>query len=65
MNRNQLLPLVIYYIVLLVLVFVILEVSQAVVGEISFWLEMVIILGVVFAYRSIAVRLGLDPSGRE
>ena len=65
MDRNQLLPLALYYIVLLLLVFVILEVSQAVVGEISFWLEMVIILGIVFVYRYIAVRLGLDPSGGE
>lgn len=65
MDRNQLLELALYYIVLLLLVFAILEVSQAVVGDISFWLEMVIILAVVSVYRYIAVQLGLDPSGSE
>jgi hypothetical protein len=65
MDKNQLLELALYYIAMLILVFFILEVTQAVVGEIAFWLELVIILVVVFAYRYIAVWLGVAPSGRE
>lgn len=65
MDKNQLLELALYYIAMLVLVFFILEVIQAAVGEIAFWLELVIILVVVFAYRYIAVWLGVAPSGWE
>jgi len=65
MDKNQLLELALYYIALLLLVFFILEVIQAAVGEIAFWLELVIILIIVFAYRYIAVWLGVAPSGWE
>jgi hypothetical protein len=65
MDKNQLLELALYYIALLLLVFFILEVIQAAVGEIAFWLEMVIILIIVSAYRYIAVWLGIAPSGGE
>lgn len=65
MDKDQLLELALYYIAMLLLVFFILEVAQAVVGTVAFWLELVIILVVVFAYRYIAVWLGVDPSGRE
>jgi len=65
MDKDQLLELALYYIAMLLLVFFILEVSQAVVGEISFWLELVIIFVVVFAYRYIAAWLGVAPSGWE
>ena len=65
MEKDQLVELALYYTAMLLLVFFILELSQAVVGDIAFWLEFGIILVVVFAYRYIAVWLGLDPSGRE
>lgn len=65
MDRDQLPELALYYIAMLLLVFFILEVAQAVAGEVAFWLEMVIILVVVSAYRYIAVWLGVAPSGRE
>lgn len=65
MDKNQLLELALYYIALLLLVFFILEVIQAAAGEIAFWLEMVIILIIVSAYRYIAVWLGIAPSSEE
>ncbi|NHX41676.1 MULTISPECIES: hypothetical protein [Haloarcula] len=65
MEKNQLVELALYYIAMLLLVFFILKLSQAVVGDIAIWLEFGIILVVVFAYRYIAVWLGIDPSGRE
>ncbi|AEM58703.1 hypothetical protein HISP_15940 [Haloarcula hispanica N601] len=65
MDKDQLPELALYYIALLLLVFFILEVLQAAVGEISFWIEMVIILGIVFTYRYIAVWLGIAPSSEE
>jgi hypothetical protein len=65
MDKDQLPELALYYIALLLLVFFILEVLQAAVGEIAFWLEMVIILIIVSAYRYIAVWLGIAPSCGE
>jgi hypothetical protein len=65
MDRDQLPELALYYIAMLLLVFFILEVAQAIAGEVAFWLEMVIILVVVSAYRYIAVWLGVAPSDRE
>jgi len=54
-----------HYVALLVLVFLVLTAVQAVVGEIGFWVELAIILVVVFTYRPIVVRLGVAPSGWE
>jgi hypothetical protein len=62
MDKDQLLELAPHYIAMLLLVFFILEVSQVVVGEVSFWLELGLIMVVVFAYRFIVVRLGFAPS---
>ncbi|WP_137681809.1 hypothetical protein [Haloarcula mannanilytica] len=65
MDKDQLLELAPHYIAMLLLVFFILEVSQVVVGEIAFWLELVLIMFVVFAYRLAVVRLGFAPSSWE
>jgi len=54
-----------HYVALLILVFLVLTAVQAVVGEIGFWVELAIILVVVFTYRPIVVRLGVAPSGWE
>ena len=52
-----------HYVALLILVFLVLTAVQAVVGEIGFWMELAIVLVIVFAYRPIVVRLGVAPSG--
>jgi hypothetical protein len=48
-----------------VCVFVVLTVVQAAVGEVGFWVEMAIVVVVVFAYRPAVVRLGIAPSEWE
>jgi cytosine/uracil/thiamine/allantoin permease len=50
---------------MLVLVFLVLAGVRAVAGEIGFWVELVIVIGVVFAYRPVVVRLGIAPSEWE
>jgi len=65
MDKDQLLELAPHYLAMLLLVFFVLEVSQAVVGEVAFWLELALIMVVVFAYRLIVVRLGFAPSSWE
>jgi hypothetical protein len=62
MDRNQLIELVPHYLAMLLLVFVVLAIVQAVAGEIGFWVEFAIVILVVFAYRPVVVRLGVAPS---
>jgi len=62
MDRNQLIELVPHYVAMLLLVFLVLAIVRASVGEVGFWIELVIIAVVVFAYRPIVVRLGFGPS---
>jgi len=63
MDTDGLKQLAPHYIAMLVLVVLVLTVVQTAVGEIGFWLELAIVLVVVFAYRPIVVRLGVAPSG--
>jgi len=65
MDVDALKELAPHYIALMILVVLVLTVVQAVVGEIGFWAELAIVLGLVFAYRPIVVRLGVAPSGWE
>lgn len=62
MNRDQLIELVPHYLAMLLLVFLVLAIVPAIVGEISFWIELAIVAVVVFAYRPIVLRLGIGPS---
>ena len=65
MDRDQLIELSPHYVVMLLLVFLVLAIVRAIAGEIGFWIELVIIAIVVFAYRPIVMRLGLGPSSWE
>jgi len=63
MDIDGLKELVPHYVAVMLLVVIVLTVVQTVVGEIGFWVELVLILLVVFAYRVIVMRLGVAPSG--
>ena len=65
MDTDQLMELVPHYIAMLILVFLIIAIVRAIVGEISFWTELAIIVAIVFAYRPIVMRLGIGPSRWE
>jgi amino acid permease len=65
MDTDRLLEIAPHYLAMFVLVFLVLAVVRAVVGEIGFWAEMAIILVVVFLYRPVVTRLGIGPSGWE
>lgn len=62
MDTAQLKELAPHYIAMLILVFGVLAVVRAAVGELSFWVELVIIVVLVFAYRPVVMRLGIGPS---
>ena len=65
MDTDGLKELAPHYVALMILVFLVLTVVRAVVGDIGFWLELALVLVVVFAYRPIVARLGVAPSGWE
>lgn len=65
MDTDQLKELVPHYVAMLLLVFLVLAVLRAVVGDLGFWVELVVIFVTVFAYRPAVVRLGVAPSQWE
>ena len=65
MDREQLMEVAPHYIVMFVLVFLVLAIVRGVVGEIGFWVELAIIVAIVFVYRPLVMRLGIGPSGWE
>lgn len=65
MDTDRLIELAPHYVAMLILVFLILAIVRAAVGDIGFWIELVIVFVVVFAYRPIVLRLGVAPSGWE
>ena len=65
MDTARLLELSAHYVAMLLLWFVVLTGLRALVGELSFWIELVIIVVVVVAYRFIVQQLGLTPQAWE
>jgi len=60
-DKSAIYELMPHYIAMLVLVFLVLEVATRVAGELDFWVELVIIIAVVFLYRPAVLALGIAP----
>lgn len=65
MDKDQLLELVPHYVALVLLLLVVLAVVRAVVGDVGFWIELVIAFVVAVAYRPIVQYLGYAPGAWE
>lgn len=65
MDTDRLMELLPHYIAMFIVVFLVLTVVRATVGEIGFWVELAIVFVVVFVYRPVVIRLGVAPSGWE
>lgn len=65
MDRDQLVEMVPHYIAMLLLVFLVLSAVRTAVGEPGFWIELAVVVVLVFLYRPVVVRLGLGPSTWE
>lgn len=65
MDTDRLLEVAPHYVAMIVLVYLVLAVVEAVVGGLGFWTELVLIAAVVFAYRPLVMRLGVGPSAWE
>ena len=61
MDTDRLVELVPHYLAMLLLAFLVLGALQATVGELGFWIELVIVGVIVFAYRPAVKRLGVAP----
>ncbi|MFC4438207.1 MULTISPECIES: hypothetical protein [Natrialbaceae] len=65
MDNDRLLEVAPHYAAMLVLVFLVLAVVRALVGDLGFWIELVIIFVVVFLYRPAVHALDVAPSAWE
>ena len=64
-DTDRLAELVPHYVAMLALVFLVLTAVRAVAGPVGFWVELVVVVVVVFAYRPVVLRLGVAPSSWE
>ncbi|MFW6385095.1 MAG: hypothetical protein ACOCY7_03060 [Halodesulfurarchaeum sp.] len=65
MDTDRLKELAPHYLAMVLLFFLVLDIIRVVVGEISIWIELAIVIAIVFAYRWIVTIYGLAPDGWE
>jgi uncharacterized membrane protein len=65
MDTDRLMELAPHYLAMFLLVFLVIAMLETIVGDFSFWLELVIVFVVVFAYRPLVIGLGIAPSDWE
>lgn len=65
MDRERILEVVPHYIAMLLALFLVLTVIRVVFGEVSFWIELAIVVVLAFLYRPLVLRLGIAPSAWE
>lgn len=65
MDTQQLLDVLPHYLAMLILVFGTIFLIEQFVGQLNFWIELIIIVVVVFLYRPVVIRLGYAPASWE
>ena len=65
MNTHRLLEFAAHYVAMLLVWIVVLTGMRALVGALSFWIELAIIVVVVLVYRLIVQQLGIAPRAWE
>lgn len=65
MDTQDILDVIPHYLAMFLLVFVVLSLIEAVVGSLSFWMELPVVVAIVFLYRPAVVRLGVAPDAWE
>lgn len=60
--KEHFLEVVPHYLALVALIFLVLFVVRLAVGELGFWIELLIVIAVAFAYPPAVRRLGIAPS---
>lgn len=64
-NVDRLVETVPHYLAMLILIFLVLGVVRVTVGELGFWIELVIVLVIAFVYPPLVRRLDVAPSSWE
>jgi hypothetical protein len=62
MNTDRLTAVAPHYAAMVLLSIVALSVARLVVGDLGFWIQLVVVFVVVFAYRPVVALLGLEPT---
>jgi hypothetical protein len=65
MDKQDILDVIPHYLAMFLLVFLALSIIETAVGGLSFWMELPIIVLIVFLYRPAVVRLGVAPDAWE
>lgn len=65
MDTDRLVEVAPHYAVMLILALLVPVVVRNVIGRPDFWIELVLIFVVVFAYRPVVMRLGIGPEAWE
>lgn len=64
-DTDQIVEAIPHYVAMLLIVFLVLGVIRTAVGELSFWIELVIVLVIAVGYQSLVKYLDLAPSSWE
>lgn len=61
-NRSRLVELLPHYLALLILIFLVLAIVRATMGDLGFWIELAIVVAVGLGYPTVVRMLGVAPS---
>lgn len=61
-ERNQIIELVPHYLAMLVLIFLVLAGVRVTVGEVGFWIELLLVIAVALGYPALVRQLDVAPS---
>lgn len=61
MEREQLIEVIPHFLALVILLFLVLFLVRTLVGEVGFWVELLIAFGIAVVYRPLVKRLGVAP----
>lgn len=61
-NLKEVIP---HYVAMLIIIFISLNVIRITVGDLGFWMELVIVLIIATAYQPVVLRLGVAPTAWE
>lgn len=64
-KKNRLIELLPHYLALLILIFLVLAIVRAAVGDLGFWIELAIVIAVGLGYPTLVRVLGIAPSAWE
>lgn len=62
MDKDHLIEVAPHYVALVAILFLVLFLVRILIGDVGFWIELLIAFGVAVVYRPVVTRLGIAPS---